>query len=142
MEELSDYAKRFAPGAEVSIGGKTFVITRSRRSKGLRLLKFGGVDTRDSAAALANQEIYVDAAELQPLPEGTYYHYDLIGMAVVTREGTTLGEVTQIIITGANDVLVVTGQGGEVLLPVIADVVKKIDAESRRISVELLPGLM
>ena len=142
VEVLSDYPERFAPGAAITIGGRDLVIARSRHMKGMRVLKFEGVDTREAAAALANQEIHVAAAELQPLPEGVYYHYDLVGMAVATVDGTELGEVTEIVTTGANDVLVIEGERGEVLMPLIADVVKGVDTGARRIVIEPPLGLL
>ena len=142
VEVLSDYPERFAPGAAITIAGRGLVIARSRHMKGMRVLKFEGVDTREAAAALANQEIHVAAADLQPLPEGVYYHYDLVGMAVATVDGTELGEVTEIVTTGANDVLVIEGERGEVLMPLIADVVKGVDTGARRIVIEPPLGLL
>ena len=142
VDELSDYPQRFAPGAAITIAGAAFVIARSRRVKRVRVLKLNGVDTREAAAALANQDIHVAAAELQPLPEGVYYHYDLIGMAVETADGAELGEVTEIVATGANDVIVVQGEGGEVLAPLIADVVKRVDTAARRLVIDPPPGLI
>ena len=142
VDELSDYSQRFAPGAAITIAGDAFVISRSRRVKDVRVLKLNGVDTREAAAALANQDIHVAAAELQPLPEGVYYHYDLIGMAVETADGAELGEVTEIVATGANDVIVIQGEGGEVLAPLIADVVKRVDTAARRLVIDPPPGLL
>lgn len=142
VNELSDYPQRFAPGATIAIAGDAFMIARSRRVKRVRVLKLEGVDTREAAAALANQDIHVDAAELQPLPEGVYYHYDLIGMAVETADGAELGEVTEIVATGANDVIVIEGTGGQVLAPLIADVVKRVDTAGRRLVIDPLPGLL
>lgn len=139
---LSDYTKRFALGASVIIDGQALVIVRNRPVRGHRVLKFEGLDTRDAVAPLANSEIYVDATELQPLPQGTYYHYDLIGMAVSASDGSALGEVTEVVSTGANDVLVVNGDRGEILVPVITDVLKDVDTKARRISIELLPGMI
>ena len=142
MEVLSDYPERFAPGATITIAGRDLVIARSRHMKGLRVLKLEGIDTREAAAALGNLEIHVAAADLQPLPDGVYYHYDLVGMAVATADGAELGEVTEIVTTGANDVLVIQGERGEVLVPLIADVVKRVDTGARRIVIEPTPGLL
>ena len=142
FEEWTDYAERFAAGHAVTIDGREFIISKSRPSREGRIVKLEGVDSREAVATLANLEIYVDPDELQPLPEGTYYHYELMDMNVLALDGTDLGKVTEIISTGANDVLVVQGPLGEVLLPVIGDVVKEINKETSCIAVELLPGLM
>lgn len=142
IEELTDYSERFAAGHAVTIDGREFIISKSRPSKEGRILKLEGVDSPEAVAMLSNHEIYVDPGELQPLPEGTYYHYELMDMNVLALDGTDLGKVTEIISTNANDVLVVHGPLGEVLLPVIGDVVKEINKKACRITVELLPGLM
>jgi 16S rRNA processing protein RimM len=61
------------------------------------------------------------------LPEGTYYHADLIGLKVVTEEGRELGRIVEILETGANDVYVVHGAGSEWLLPATKEVVRRVD---------------
>ena len=77
-----------------------------------------------------------------PLEEGEYYLYQLIGVQVETEDGEGLGQVVDVIETGANDVYVVRGPRGEVLLPAIGDVVLDLDLESKRMVVHLLAGLV
>lgn len=79
--------------------------------------------------------VRIDTADAIPLPEGEYYHYQLIGLDVFDEEGRPLGRLAQIIETGANDVYVVIGPEGEVLLPAIAQVIREIDLEGRRMVV-------
>ena len=76
--------------------------------------------------------------DLPSLPEGTYYIKDLIGLDVITDDGRELGKLDDVIQTGANDVYNVNG----ILLPVIDEVVKKIDLENHKIVVHLIDGLI
>jgi len=62
-------------------------------------------------------------------------------MQVWTIEGELLGRVAEILVTGSNDVLVVQGESGEVLIPAIEDVLREVDVARKRMTVELLPGL-
>ena len=70
------------------------------------------------------------------------YHADLIGCAVRTTAGESLGTVQEMIVTGSNDVCVVRGGGREVLVPLVADVIASLDTEARTIIVHPLPGLL
>jgi 16S rRNA processing protein RimM len=86
--------------------------------------------------------VAVRLGDLGPLPDGVYYHWEIIGLRVETEEGESLGSLGQILSTGANDVYVVrTPDGSELLLPAIAEVIRKVDLESGRMMVHLLPGL-
>ena len=96
----------------------------------------------NEAEALAGAELFVDAEALCPLPEGVFYNYQLIGLKVVSARGETLGRVEDIVETGARDVIVVHGDRGEVLLPSIPQVIRRVDLEAGIIEVELLPGLL
>ena len=79
---------------------------------------------------------------LVPLPENHYYIYQLIGLDVYTDEGELLGKLADVLPTGGNDVWVVRTEKGEVLLPAIRQVVRKVDLEAKRIVVHLLSGLV
>jgi 16S rRNA processing protein RimM len=70
------------------------------------------------------------------------YHADLLGCAVVTTDGTALGTVREMLVTGSNDVCVVRDDGREVLVPLVADVIAQIDVAGRRLVVHPLPGLL
>ena len=113
-----------------------------RGSDDRKIIALEGIDDRDVAAFLRNQLVFVPSAEEPPLPEGEYYHHQLIGLKVQTPEGRDLGALSEILLTGANDVYVVLGpDGSELLLPAIGDVVLNIDLELGRILVNLIPGL-
>jgi len=78
----------------------------------------------------------VKAADLPRLPEGQYYHHQLLGLSVVDETGQVLGELAEILETGANDVyLVKTPLGKELLLPAIEDVILGVPLERKEMSV-------
>ena len=72
--------------------------------------------------------------------QGTYFHWQILGLTVVTDQDEVLGQVTEILTTGANDVYVVRGDR-EILLPATDEVVRRIDPAGGKIIVHLLPGL-
>ena len=80
--------------------------------------------------------------EAADLPEGSFYHHQIIGLAVRTTDGRDLGTLSDIIETGSNDVYVVTGPDGEALIPAIPDVVQDVDISGGIITVEPVPGLL
>jgi 16S rRNA processing protein RimM len=99
------------------------------------LARLEGIEDRDQAARLRNMQICVPRSALPPAPEGEYYWADLIGLAVVNREGLELGVVDEVFATGANDVLVVRGDR-ERLIPFIESVVVEVDLSRSRLSVD------
>jgi 16S rRNA processing protein RimM len=78
---------------------------------------------------------------LRNLPEGEYYWRDIEGLKVITEEGKVLGTIESIFPTGGNDVYVVSGGEREILLPGIAEVIRKIDIDQGVMIVRLLEGL-
>jgi 16S rRNA processing protein RimM len=113
-----------------------------RFHQGKVLLKLAEIDDRNIVEGWQNWLIYAKREDVPPLVEGEFYLHQLIGMAVVTEEGEDLGVVSDTIQTGANDVFVVQGGRGELLLPDIEEVVLKVDAAERRITVRLMDGLV
>ena len=104
------------------------------------LLHLIGVESRNDAEALHGQEILIDAAQ-RPRQEGEFFAREVIGLKVRTITGEELGEVVEILVTGANDVYVVKGARGEILLPARVEVIKGIDVDAGTMTIELLPGL-
>ncbi|MEO7838823.1 MAG: ribosome maturation factor RimM, partial [Anaerolineales bacterium] len=107
------------------------------------LVKFKGIETPENAGLFRNQWVYIQAKDASPLPEGQLYRHELIGFRVVDETDNVLGELTEILETGANDVYVVKDQAGkELLLPAIPSVILDLDAERRLMRVHLLDGLV
>ena len=99
-----------------------------------------GIDDRDSAAALVGADILVERTQFAQAEENEFYWADLVGMEVVTTSGEILGVVDSLLETGANDVLVVTGDRRRLLPFVVQDIVKDVDFTERRITVDWDPG--
>ena len=105
------------------------------------LVTFEGVGTRTEAEALRGADLTIPRGDAAALPEGTHYRFELLGLRVVTREGSELGVIADIFATGSNDVIVVRGPRGETLLPSLASVVLSVDLERGEMVVEVPPGL-
>jgi 16S rRNA processing protein RimM len=139
---LVDSRERLAPGRRVTVTGQHRTIESSRWQKGLAYLKLSGIDDREAAFTLRQRLLTVPESELDPLDEGHYYRFQLVGLAVETTAGAALGRVTDVLTTGANDVYVVQGERGEILVPATDDIVKEIDLERGRMVIEEVPGLL
>jgi 16S rRNA processing protein RimM len=117
-----------------------------KHNKGL-IVKVAKIDDRDDAQALVGSEILVSEAALPELPQGDFYWRDLIGMAVMTTQGYDLGVVSDMMETGANDVLVVKANLNdgfskkERLIPyIVGQVVDSVSIENKQICVDWDPG--
>lgn len=113
-----------------------------RIHKGAVLALLGGIETPEQARLLAGALVKTDEKNLPPKEEDEYYWFELIGLNVVTPTGRDLGKITNLIETGANDVLQVEGPHGEILIPMIEDVVKEIDTENGHMIVDPPEGLI
>jgi len=91
---------------------------------------------RTAAEKLKGMLIAVPRSSLPTQDEGEYYWSDLIGLAVVNEAGVPLGTVKNLLETGANEVLSVQGDGGEILIPFVASAIKQVDLKSRIILVD------
>lgn len=111
------------PVLEAGIHGQTLIA------------KLAGCDDRDAAARLKGCEIAVPREQLPAAGADEYYWADLIGLAVVNAQDEALGTVSDLLATGANDVLVVRGER-ERLIPFIAQVVLEVDLVAKRIRVD------
>lgn len=144
MTILTDFPERIQAKKRLFVGEQHDpLVVRSLRNhaEGL-LISFYGFDTPEAVGRFRNQYVFVEAAGLPPLPQGEYYHHQLIGLQVFSEDGQCLGRLTEILETGANDVYVVTDDaGGELLLPAIPEVILDVDVERSRMRVHLLPGL-
>ena len=117
-------------------------VETARLHKNQALLKLAGHNGREQAELLRNRWVLVAAEDAIPLAEGEYFLYQLIGLAVYTDEAVHLGELVDVIETQANNVFVVRGEQGEVLLPDTDEVVQEIDFASGRLTVHIIPGLL
>lgn len=145
VELLTDNPERFEWLDAVYVGEKSprlVEIESVRYHQNAVLLKLVGYPSRTEAEALRGELLQVPESEAVPLEEGEYFLYQLIGVEVETEEGINLGRLTEILETGANNVFVIEGQKGQLLIPDIPDVVKLVDIENNRLVIHALPGLI
>lgn len=145
MEVLTDFPERLETGVTLFVGkDHQPVRLKSRRWHNQNLLiSFEGYMNPEALGVFVNQLVQVRADDRPPLPEGEYYHHQLIGLQVVDENGNPLGRLKQILETGANDVYIVQPeQGKEILLPAIDSVLLSFDLARGQIIVHLLPGLL
>lgn len=117
-------------------------VVRFRRHGDELLLQLADVCDRNGAEPLHGQLVQIAREEAAPLQAGQFYEHQIVGLSVVTVDGHALGEVVEVLATGANDVYVVQGLRGEILLPARVEVVRAIDLDAGTMTVSLLPGLM
>jgi 16S rRNA processing protein RimM len=106
-------------------------------------LSFEGLDSKEAAKPLSGKTLVVAAHDIdEAILESATDEQSVIGYQVSDDAYGDLGTISDIIITGANDVWDVSGRYGQVLIPVIDEVVCDIDEDAGRIKVHLLPGLI
>ena len=143
MDLHTDFPERMKKGRELFVGEKhkpmTLVNVRPHQS-GL-LVKFKDIESPDDAGLYRNQWVYTKSKDV-PLPEGQHYKHELLGLKVVDKDDHPLGELVEILETGANDVYVVRDDSGkELLLPNIPSVILDLDVGAQLMRVHLLEGL-
>jgi 16S rRNA processing protein RimM len=120
----------------------TNVVVESVRPLGKQfLVKVQEVDSPEAAAAWRGASLAVPSEKAARLPAGQHYIHEVLGLRVETEAGELVGTVVEIIRTGSNDVYVVRGAGGEVLVPAIASVVTAIDVAGGRLLIRPLAGM-
>ena len=107
------------------------------------ILKFKGFDNINDIEKYKKKNLYVTRENAVKLQKDEYFIADLIGLEVFEDDGSRMGELKDVLTTGANDVYVVEGSKyGEVLIPAIKECILNVDMEERRMEVHLLPGLV
>ena len=98
--------------------------------------QFPDCPDRNAAEKLKGLLIAVPRSSLPEQGEGEYYWSDLIGLDVVNEAGEKLGTVATLLETGANEVLSVKGDSGDILIPFVASAVRQVDLKNRTIRVD------
>jgi 16S rRNA processing protein RimM len=139
VQAVSDRPDRFPTLRRAFVPGpggepRELRVERAWPHKGRFVLKLEGVDSISAAETLRGLELRIPDADLEALPEGSYYHHQLVGLRVVDVAGEEIGRVAEVVETAAEArVLVVRGDSGETLLPFAAAFVRAVDLEGGRI---------
>jgi 16S rRNA processing protein RimM len=140
VESLTDFPERFEAGSRLWLDGMAYEVERGRRQGRSVILKLREVADRNQAETLAGKELLApEATEIEE--EDVYYLHDVIGLRVEDAAGEALGELAEVLSTGSNDVYVVRGERGELLLPALDDVIREVDITGGRIVVEVPEGI-
>ena len=122
---------------------KEVEIEEVKYHKNMVLLKIKGIGDMNEAEKIKGSYLKIHRKDAIPLPEGTYFIADLIGLQVYTDEGIQLGKVDDIYNNGSTDIYVVKDElGKQILLPGTKEVLKEINLEQEKIVVHLLKGLV
>ncbi len=144
----SDFKEeRFKKGSQLYIdfnGNHIEVIVATHREhKGADLLKFKHLNSINDVEKYKGCDLLVATDHLDELDENEFYYFEIIGCTVKTTSGEEVGEITEILETGANDVWVVKRPNQkDALIPYIEDVVKVVDIEAKEVIIEVLEGLL
>lgn len=140
VEPLSDRPGRFASLRRVFVplpgggGARAVAVTDRWPHKGRVVLKLEGVDSIDDAERYRGVELRIGEDELEALPAGSYYHYQLKGLQVEDPSGRALGAVADVLVTGGEaPVLIVRGPRGELMIPMAEAFIRQVDLEHGRL---------
>lgn len=145
---MTDDVKRFKKGVSLILDtGKqklSMEIEGVKFFKQYVILKFKGYDSINDIEQFVKKDLFVTRENAVKLKKDEYFIADLIGVMVKNEEdGSVIGEITDVMATGANDVYIVTlPDGKEVLIPAIKDCVKSVDLEQNVMTIFLMPGLL
>ncbi len=150
IKPLTDNPERYRAGAKIwaEPGGREgasaapvrLTVKAARESGRDIAVFFEEIDSIEDAEAMRGREFFVPESDVPPLPEGEYYHFQILGLPVFASRGRLLGKVSDIIEAGGRDVYVVKGQGGEYLIPVTDEAIEKIDPGNGRITLRPMKG--
>jgi len=143
---FGDLAGLFEQGLELRLtdrGGaeSRIVVRRARKHQDRLILELDGIETCDRAESLRSLVIWLPRERVGPLDSKRWFVQDILGVEVFTDTGERLGRLTEVMHMPANDVYVVRGEGREILLPAIEDVIKDVDVVAGRMLVHLIEGL-
>jgi len=119
LEVETDFPQRFIPPSKIYINRQPMTIDSIDWYKGKAIIKLNTIDSVKDAQRLWGQSVEIHRSQLKPLPEGQYYHFQLIGLEVWTTQGEQLGTITEILTAESNDNYIVRGTKGEILIPAI-----------------------
>ena len=132
---LTDFDDRFRPGSSLIVNGVTRHVEWSREQTNGLVIKLTGVDSRTQAELHRGRYLEVPVDAVHRLPEGEFYHHQLVGLQVVTASGAPLGQLSEVLERPANDVWLARSGNVEHLVPATREAVLEVDLESRRVVV-------
>ena len=147
VRPVVDAPDRFVGRLNVILEGKDgrrvrFTIRRVRSQNAWRIVSFHEMTSIEQASFWVGGEVKIARDALELLPDGEYYHFDLVGMEVFTEGGLCIGMIEDIFQTGSNDVFVVKHQETEHLIPGTEEIVRYVDVARKRMVIRPIEGLL
>jgi 16S rRNA processing protein RimM len=136
IQALTQIAAEKADGSSVIL-----IVASARETTGALLLKFQGIDSLEQADQLRDAYLLVPREAVPPLPENTFYVFDLIGFEVQTEDGQAIGILSDVLRLPANDAYVVRREHQEVLIPAVRDFVR-VDTKQKKVFVHGIEDLL
>jgi len=126
-----------------SNGLTTLNIEKIRIKENAVILKLKDIENIQEAKMIVGSFLEVEREKAVKLPKDTYFVFEIIGLEVYTENNIFLGKVENVISTGSNDVYIVKGKDkNELFIPAIREVVKNVNLENKRITINMVDGLI
>ncbi|MBN2240484.1 MAG: 16S rRNA processing protein RimM [Dehalococcoidales bacterium] len=138
----TDFPERFSPSSRVYLDRRPVTIESVNWHKGRAIVKIEGLDDDRDTGPFIGKLVEIHHTQLHELPEGEYYHFELVGLKVKTTSGDSIGELKEVMTMSSADIYVVQGGNGDILLPATDEVVKSVDTENGVMIIEVLDGLL
>jgi 16S rRNA processing protein RimM len=147
VQPLTEIEARFRPGSVLRLGpegDRTLTVGTVRGPhRGRLLVRFREIGQREEAEALRGRVLVVHPEDVPSIEEnGRYWVHHVVGLRVETEDGRSLGRVREVLQNPANDIWVAEGDGEDVLIPAVRDVVTEVDLQGGRVVVREVPGLI
>ncbi len=147
VSPLTHFPQRFSRLQDITIKTKDgqvklYDIEHVRYAHPFVYIRLAGLSSLEDAQPLAGGSILIPEKERMPLPEGSYYHFEIEGLDVYLENGSRLGKLDHILETGSNDVYVVKQDGKEFLIPALASIVTEINLKENRMIIRPIQGLL
>ncbi|HKS91966.1 MAG TPA: ribosome maturation factor RimM [Tepidiformaceae bacterium] len=142
VEAFSPTARNIQRGRPVYLDGVRRVVQEARSDRGAWIVKLGGLTDRTAAERARGKLLEAPDAEVIRDDDESFFVHELIGLRVVTGEGREIGRIAEVMPTGANDVWVVRGAHGEMMVPAVAEVVREVKTAEGLVIITPLMGML
>lgn len=140
VRSLSDVPGRFEGLTRVTLEAPSGAVRETtirsvREMNGSYVLGMDVCSTPEEAGLFRGWTLKIPQGSAPPLPQGQYYEYELIGLAVQDEAGRPMGTLEEILKTPGHHVFVVRGEQGEVLIPAAKNVVSAVDVSKKTMTI-------
>lgn len=142
VEAFSPTARNIQRGRPVYLDGVRRIVQEARSDRGAWIVKLGGLTDRTAAERVRGRLLEAPDAEIIRDDDESFFVHELIGMHVVTDGGREMGRIVEVMPTGANDVWVVRGDDGDLMVPAIAEVVREVKVAEGLVIITPLMGML